>query len=43
MVNFSKNSDKGFSNFVWSWDEKAGICLIKVPGNGEETILSVIK
>jgi alpha-glucosidase len=43
MVNFSKNSDKSFSNFIWSWDEKAGVCLIKVAGNGEETILSVIK
>ena len=41
-VNFPANGDKGFSNFVWSWDERAGVCLIKLPGSSEETILSVI-
>ena len=42
-ADFLKNSEKDFSSLSWSWDEKTGICLIKVPDHGKETILSVIK
>jgi alpha-glucosidase len=39
---FLKNSEKDFTSLQWSWDEKAGICLVKVPDNGKETSLSLI-
>ena len=43
MTNFLKNSEKDFISLNWSWDEKTGTCLVKVPDHGKETILSVIK
>ena len=43
ITNFLKNSEKDFSNLSWSWDQKTSVCFIKVPENGKESILSMIK
>ena len=43
IADFLKNSEKDISSLSWSWDEKTGVCFIKMPDNGKETILSVIK
>lgn len=42
-TDFLKNSEKDFPSLSWSWDEKTGVCFIKVPDNEKETILSVIE
>lgn len=43
MTNFLKTSENEPSKLQWSWSEKEGICYIKVPDTGKETILSVVK
>lgn len=43
LANFLKNSGNKISDLSWSWDEKTGVCLVKVADDGKEAILCVIK
>lgn len=42
-LNFLMSIEKESPKFQWSWDENEGICYIKVPDTGKETLISVAK
>ncbi len=42
-ADFVKNSEKDYTGLQWSWDEKAGVCMVKVPDKGRATVLWVLK
>ncbi len=40
---FSGNMDKVTKQLSWSWDQRSGVCYIRVPANNKDTVIDIFK